>query len=71
MADASDRFCDNDYIVKLNPAAFGLLHDLAEEEVSKARATHAATLEVQELWLALKRADAEHECVDEGYRLKL
>ena len=28
---------DNDYIVKLNSAAFGLLHDLVEEEVARAR----------------------------------
>lgn len=62
---------DNDYVVKLNPAAFGLLHDLVEEEVSGLRSAGKNTLELQELWLALRRADVDHECVDEGYALKL
>ena len=62
---------DNDYIVKLNTAAFGLLHDLMEEEVARAREAGMVSLELGELWLALKRSDANHDCVDEGFALKL
>ncbi len=50
-----EKYMDNDYIVKLNTAAFGLLHDLMEEEVARAREAGMVSLELGELWLALKR----------------
>lgn len=69
---------DNDYFIRLSPEAFALLHDEVEEKLRERASKPSALSEILgvenvpllELWVAIRRADKEHQCVDDGYRLQ-
>ncbi|GEM_PF-3695210 len=63
---------DNNYIVKLGPEAFALLHIMVEEQITNTdqlEILSAKNLPLLEAWAAIQRADQDHQCVDDGYQL--
>ncbi len=63
---------DNDYTIKLGPESFALLHDIIEERAAKighSQIVSTKALPLLEVWAAVQRADQDHECVDDGYKL--
>lgn len=69
---------DNDYFIRLGPEAFNLLYDEVEEKLRERASKPSALSELLgaenvpllELWVSIQRADKEHWCVDDGYRLQ-